>query len=480
MSITKPQIDLSGGMNASTAPLFMADNECELIQNYHLDNLGLLTKRNGVAYLIGQIVDNMSILNMFYFKDSQGTDYSNVLVGINATGGATSVTKKIAANAWSDSQTGNTASAIPHFTTFIDYVFRTNGSDVMSSSSDLSSWGTTNCVATIKPKFCWVWEDRLYYGYDNSSTKYPSRIGWSELPAGTPLALTFGANNWADINPDDNDSITWGEPFGKVSLIFKNEALYRWTFGQVEPDRMPGTVGTPQGLTVKQTQGICFWANKFGVWALTNPYGIPQLISKKMQPFIDQISSLTAMRAEVDDDHYYLYIGNVTVNSESYSNVVLVYTISKKTWHYETYPFAITAMARFKDNTLGTTSIYNSIYMGDSDGFVYRKNTGTTDYNGITASTISGRIRTKEYPLPKFPEKDKLEKLWFLAQQGAGAKVNYRLNRRDWKAWKGLTERITESNISGNSETIQFDITDNSTTQSKIEGFVISTEGEKK
>ena len=31
--------DLSGGQNSSTAPLFMKDNECEVIQNYTLDNL---------------------------------------------------------------------------------------------------------------------------------------------------------------------------------------------------------------------------------------------------------------------------------------------------------------------------------------------------------------------------------------------------------------------------------------------------------
>ena len=134
--------DLSGGMDAQTSKIFIKNNECELIQNYHLDSVGSLTKRNGIAYLIGQTVDNMNILNMFYFKDSQGTDYSNVLVAVNPTGAATSVIKKISSNAWANSQTGNIASAIPYFTTFIDYLFRTNGSDAMASSADLSMAST--------------------------------------------------------------------------------------------------------------------------------------------------------------------------------------------------------------------------------------------------------------------------------------------------------------------------------------------------
>jgi len=470
------KIDMAGGQNSATASLFMKDNECEIVQNYNMDNLGSLTKRNGIVYLIGQTVDNMNILNMFYFKNAQGTDYSNILVGVNPTGGATSVIKKIATNAWSNSQTGNTASAIPYFTTFIDYVFRTNGSDVMSSSVDLSSWGTTNCVATVKPKYCWVWEDRVYTGYDNSTTKYPSRIYWSSLPDITTSTITWNATTqYADINPDDNDEITWGEPFGKVSLIFKNKAIYRWTFGQVEADKMPGVQGTPQGLTVKQTQGMCFWANKYGVFALTSPSGTPQLISQKMQPFIDQIPSLANMRAEVDNDHYKLYIGSVTVNNRTYSNAIIVYTLSKKSWHIETYPFAIKAMARMEAITIGTTSLFDDIYLGDDDGFVYRTNSGTVDYLGTTAKPIDGRITTKEYVLPYFPEMTELDKLWFVSQKAKGTKVNYRLNRRDWIAWKDLDERITSSKISGKGETIQFELTDNSRTTSSLEGFVLDS-----
>ena len=458
--------DMSGGMNNKPAPLFIADKDCELVQNYHMDNLGSLTKRNGILYLIGQTVNNKSITGMFLFDDKLGTDYSNILISVDT------VIKKVASNAWTDSDTGLTSGDELYFESFVDYVFRTDGRNVMESSADLTTWGTTNCLATLIPKYVRLWEDRLYWLNDNSATKYPSRIGWSELPTGTPLALTFGADNWADINPDDNDEITWGEPFGKVFLIFKEHALYHWTFGQVEPDRIIN-VGTPAGgRTVKQVQGICFFANKDGVYAHTGA-GQPKLISRKVQPWIDAISDLTAMRAEVDTDHYYFYIGDVTVDSVDYANVMLVYTLSLDSWHIETYPFEITSMTRFKRKTLSTTTeVYDSIYLGDDDGFVYRKNTGTSDYLGTATKPISGQIITKEYPLIDFPNPSILQKLYVLAQ-GTGAKVNYRINRGRWNAWKDLTKRLTEGRIAGKGHTLQLSITDNSETISQIEGFSI-------
>ncbi len=470
--------DFSGGQNSQVSPLIIKDNQCEIIQNYHLDNVGSLTKRNGIVYLIGQIVDTKSILGMYYFADQQGTDYSNVLVASDVAGGATSTIYKITTNAWANSKTGDTAGALPVFCSFIDYAFRTNGSDVMGSSADLATWSTTNCLATYKFKYNCVWEDRIYVLNDNSTTKYPSRIAWSSLPSGSPLAITWAydgttatGKDSADINPDDNDQITWGEPFGNVMLIFKTKGLYRWTFGQVEPDKII-SVGTSQGRTVKQTQGICFFANEYGIWAYTS--GKPKIISRKVKPFVGAISSFTNLRAEVDDDHYYLYIGDVTVKGITYNNCMLVYTISLDAWHIETYPFEIKSMTRFLSKTLGSTVLYDAIYLGDDDGFVYRKGTGYTDYLGTTGTAIDGVVKTKEYSL-NFPKTSDLEQLYVTAQMAQGVKVNYKIDRMgEFKSWKDLTQRITDGKLSGRAKTLQLEFTDNSTTiASQIEGFTL-------
>lgn len=567
-------------MNFDTAPMYMRDDQCEIIQNYTLDNLGSLTKRKGIAYLIGQTIDGMNILNMYYhfseiLYNGATLDYSTPLVAVNASGGATSVIYKIrvgvsttqfditnpsgttfrytydgtgtdpgisatsiingtgiqisaqnfnSANngtftitgiganyfeitnasgvaennktigtgeivTWITTQTGNTASAIPVFASFILSTFRVNGKDAMARANNSLSWTTastdTNCLAVANiPKYICVWQDRVYALNDQKTSSFanPSRIYWSSLPSSSGAITWTPSTDYADINPDDNDEITWGEPFGPVMLIFKEKSIFRWTFGQTESDPVPGTQGTPQGLTVKQTNGICFFANKYGVWALTNAYGIPQLISKKVQSFIDAIPTLANMRAEVDQDHYKLYIGNVTVDNTTYSNCMLVYTISRESWHIETYPFAITAMVRLRRKTIGITEIYDDIYLGDNDGFVYRTNSGNSDNNGTTSVPISGKILTKEYPLPKFPYKSDLKKMWILAKYGVGARINYRLDRtRDgrWETFGDISGRFTEKSIYGKGRTIQLSITDNSTQNSQVDGLLIEDVDEK-
>lgn len=482
--IKKDYYDFSKGQNSKTSPLFIADNECELVQNYHMDNLGALTKRDGITTLVGQIVNNKPILGMYYFKDSQGTDYSNVLVTIDDASSTNSDIFNIESNAWANSKADDTAGALPIFTTFLDNVFRVNGAQKVGVTSDLATWTDVDTpdttVPDLKTKYITVWQDRVYTANENGGTKYPSRLYWSSLHDSGDITWDI-VYDYSDINPDDNDEITWIEPFGEKLLVFKNEAIYRWTYGDnVEPDKLI-TEGTPQGRTVKQTQGIIFFANIRGIYAYTG-YGQPLLISKKIKDFTDAIPTLANMRAEVDYDHYYLYVGDLTVKGETYSNAMLVYTISLKAWHIETYPFEIKSMARFKSKTLAATVIYDSIYLGDDDGFVYRKETGVQDVNGTTATAINGRIVSKEYPLHNFPNYSIIDNLYFLTQKANGAKVNYRIDRGDWKPWKDLKQRITDGKVGQGGDrarTIQFSITDNSITKSQIEGLSIAFKEER-
>ena len=166
--------DLSGGQNSKVSPLFIKDNECEIVQNYHMDELGALKKRLGTKQLLvgadSQVVDNKDINGIYFFKDIQFSnedDRSNLLVVCNDN------VYTVETGAWdvSDAGTGGTS---PSFCTFIDYVFKTNGADAMGSSADPrptgGSWGTTNCLATLIPKYTCVWEDRVYALNDASAS----------------------------------------------------------------------------------------------------------------------------------------------------------------------------------------------------------------------------------------------------------------------------------------------------------------------
>src|SRR3990167_8706471 len=148
-------------------------------------------------------------------------------------------------------------------------------------------------------------------------------------------AITWDTtNDWFDVNPDDGDEITALENNGNRLLIFKRRSTYRWVFGATEPDRLLG-VGTESQECVKTNLdlGITFFANSKGVYAYTGER--PKLISRKIQAWIDANTAANwdDACAEIDDDHYYLYLGDsLTVDSVVYTNVMAVYSISLDAW----------------------------------------------------------------------------------------------------------------------------------------------------
>jgi len=481
--------NFSGGMNTKTSPLILKDNECELIINYNLDIVGALTKRRGMTNVVAQIVNNQNILGLYFFKDSQGTDYSNILATCNdGTPGTNTDTYKFNGGIWSKSLEDDTLSVNQFFFTFLDSVFRVNGVQKVSVSADLITWTNVDTpdttVPDLKPKYGCVWEDRVYVAHENGTTKQPSRIYWSSLPSSGDITWAI-TTDFTDINPDDNDFITWIEPFGNKLLIFKNYGMYRWTFGQVEPDKIID-VGTPEGRTVKQLHGLCFWTNKDGVYIYSE--GMPKLISRKVQKWFDAaVSNTSSFRAEVDEDHYYVFIGDVTVDRIAYTNILMCYTISLDAWHIEQYPLPFKAMVKARAGTYGGITLTDSIYFGDNDGGFWKLhhtdssnvNLDLTDASAGTHNPIEGKILTKEYPLANFPKTSILKMLYFFSGLPTGTKVNYRIDRGEWKPWKDLQSRITEGGLSGRARTIQFSITDNSRVMSQIEGFSIELEPEK-
>lgn len=523
--------NLSGGMNAKTSPLIIKDTECELILNYNLDLLGALTKRNGYATYASQVVAGMTCNGLYQFVDTSSTKDTQLAV-FNVTGGATSTISYNASGTWTNSKTGLTASKKTRFFTFLDYVFYTNGADVVGSSADPTAptWGTTNCPGTITPTFGSVFQDRCYVANGGASTA--SRVWFSTLPmsakstlngaisqkattitltdasgfaasgfitigddvieytakagnnltgcisvdydqvngktvyqwwtgSGTPTIDWDLTNNWFDVNPDDGDEITGLENNGNRLLIFKNRAMYRWTYGQVEPDRLIG-VGTSSQESVKTNfdLGITFFANRWGIYAYTG--GRPKLISRKIQKYVDAVSDWTNVFGEVDQDHYYLAVGNLTVDGRTFTNSMFVYHISLDAWTIYTTATPVKWMAR-----LMPTSPVENIYFGDNTGRTYLFLTGAID----NATDISGEILTKEYTL-SFPEITTLNDIYVFAQQRINAQVKYNLDRKgDFKPTSDLIERFTKFGVDKECKTVRLRITDNSSATSIIEGY---------
>lgn len=485
--------NFSGGMNPGTSPLLIKDNEAELIVNYHLDTIGALKKRGGYTQRPpNQILSGKTVNGMYSFYDASGNSVIHLAVANNA-GDTQGVIYSSAGAGWTARLSTDTASKRTRFATFVDRVFRVNGADLVFTSSNGTTWedkpndANANVPDTITPSYIAVFQDRVYLAHGGTSNK--SRFWFSSLP--TSGAITWDTtNDWVDINPDDNDEITAIENNGNRLLIFKHNALYRWSFGQVEPDRLIG-IGTPSQESVKTNfdLGITFFANRFGVYAYTGAR--PKKISQKIQPFINAVSNWSTVSAEVDDDHYYLSVGNLTVGNRTFSNVVLVYTVSLDAW----VVFTLADPVKFMQNMVEVNDkTIKEVRFGDNDGYVYlfspmRASSGTgtileSDYD----SEIFTEFISKEYILA-YPNKCMVRWVDVFCQDRLNESVFIDFDRKDIYTPLGvLTNRRTNLKVPvGECHSIRLrisgahnDATSLTIGQPLIEGFNIEHEPQQK
>lgn len=451
----------SGGMNRKAAPLIIKDEECELLVNFHLDKVGALTKRNGYSRFASQPDADKTCYGLGQFNDMSGGTVEQLFVQQNAAD-TQNVIYYNNNGTWTAAKSDDTAGAKTRFISFIDYVFRVNGEDVVASSANGSSWGTTNAPGTITPKYGAVFQDRVYFANGNSSNR--SRFWFSSLPSSGSITWSIG-NDWVDVNPDDGDQITALENNGNRLLIFKNRALYRWTFGQVEADRLIG-VGTSSAESVKTNLdvGITFFANPNGVYAYSG--GRPRLLSRKINDIIQAVTDWEEVYAEVDDDHYYLSVGDITLEGRTYSNTVLVYHISLDAWSMYTMATPVRFMARLIES-----GVVEYIYFGSNTGRTYKFLDGSND----DGSDIPAYYRSKEYMMG-YPQAVDVTGVDVFASSRGRAQVLMDINRYGQPMSLGnLEQRVT--NLSPRDfrklNSTRIYITDHSSAPMIIEGYNI-------
>lgn len=468
--------NLSGGMNLSTNPLILKDTEAELIVNYKLDQVGSLTRRNGYDVFATQPVAAKRVLGLYQYTNIATAAESTQVMVVNNTGDTNAVIYYNNGGTWATSKTNDTVVATvtnfnrTRFDTFLDYLFRVNGQDAVATSINVngSAWGTTNAPTVILPCFIKVFKDRVYVAPKGS------RFYFSSLPQ-VPAAITWDTvNDWVDVNPDDGDEFTGFENNGNKLLLFKNRALYRWDWGDVEPDRIIG-VGTESQECIKTNfeNGLTFFANSKGVYVYNG--SSVKNISRKIKPIIKSVPATNwkDVVGEIDEDHYYLYLGDsLTWGGSTFTNVMAVYTISLNAW----VVYSLNTPWRFANKLI--LSGAEAIYFGSSNGRTYLWDSGNSDDSGgaagATAVEISTEVISKEYLL-SFPDKSELNYIDFISESALTTSTFYQIDRiMDFQPLCGLQNRFVSSQHLGDiCNSIRLRITDNSNIISRLDGFNI-------
>lgn len=479
----KPLFNFSGGINRKASPLIIKDEECELCINYHFDKIGALTKRKGYTTL-GNVPVAVDVRSLYFSENAD-----NFLMVVNdAVSSPTSadIYRKVpvlnSSSTWTlalatdDNQSDNSRDQKERtfFADFINRVFKVTGNEVMQSSSDGSTWNTTSCLANEKPRYIAIFQDRIYAASDISPLKR-NRVWYSSLPEDTDsdgdydqVSWDDTANGqWFDVNPDDNDEITALENNGNRLLIFKFRSMYRWTFGLTEPDRLIG-VGAVNQSVVKTNfdVGITFFANPYGVYAYSG--NRPKIISRKIQDIIEAITEANWREscAGIDEDHYYLSVGDIELDGRTISNAVLVYTISLDAWTVYSYNVKPTVFSTNSGN-----SIIPEMMFGGSDGQIYKMHDGYTD----NSNPVATYFRSKEYML-SFPNQCSVEALDVVAGKQGTTQAHIDFDRKDdLYGFGNLEGRVTNFDAPRlrKANSVRFYFTDNGDFEAEIDGVNI-------
>lgn len=536
------------GMNCNTSSLILADTDAELLRNCDIDDIGKISKRKGTLLYGSQIVANKTILGIYEFTSSGGTSYqlavcsdgtnndtykitSTTLNGaittsstsivltsgtnfansgtveiegdlITYTGksthtltGVTGITDShasgVTARQWI--KTGlvdDTKDKKTRFSSLVDYVFRVNGAEAMSSSADTATWGTTNCLATLTPSLIENFQDRLYVAGDATN---PDRLYASSIPSLTNV-LTWNtttqvidsigsAGFYIDINPDDScGNLTALKTNGTNLLMFKDRALYTYNGSATQPDQLID-VGAVSQDVVQNIGYITFFFGRcekeLGVYAYTGGY--PKLISRKIKRWIDNIDQTTYATwcAGVTNDKYMLYVGNVVFNNDeiygtiTFSDVWLVYNVSKDAWTvYDNLPARMFGYY--------TVSNARKLFYGNNNGKIFEVGSGETDDSGDSKTTLEQEFIGKEdvFDAPYYPKT--LEDMLIYSTLAQNSSLKYRYNRGEWYnlgSLGGRTTLLTAPQKNSNfreGESIQLKLTNNTNRTSNIEGYVVN------
>lgn len=314
------------------------------------------------------------IRGLHNFRDA-GTGTEHRLLVTNNTG----ITYYLDGSIFTSSVTGDTAGLKTRFVTFLDLAAKLNGTDAVQSFNG-SSWSASGGALDVAnwptlSKFAIVFNSRVYTA---GSTTNPDTLSYSSIPSGGAISWTSG-NGSLQVNPNDGDGgITALGTNGIVLLIFKRNSLYRWDGSATFANKVI-SIGTPSHESVASHDSgyvYFFGVGKNNVGAYRTTGGYPEKLSNPITRWFEAISAsdYDNVAGFTDDDHYYLSVGSVTIDGQTYTNAWFVYTISMQCWHIEDRADSFRVFSSYRDGSDNLTTVG-----GDADGNVQTINSGTTD-----------------------------------------------------------------------------------------------------
>ena len=362
--------DYNGGVQDLTSPFLLEEDESPYMANLDIRRPGVLAKASGYSQ-VGSTGASGDVDGLFVFRETDGT---RTLMKYHGT-----TLYKWTGSAWSSVGTGLPAvtQKVVVVNAYIDDEDRVYFTANATADLQYYDGSTVSSISGYGCKALGYYRNRLYLGSPTvSSTTYPQRVLFSGIGVDT-------FDNDADYFDDMGEPIIALNAYGGRLYIYSEYNVSRYDGYSLVP--IPGNFGTTSQQTVQICYGRLTWFNRQGVFMYGGAES-PTLISRQIQGWIDSLTSVTNIVAGVDAyDRYLLYVGDITYEGDSYSDVVFRYDPLINAWDIlPDRPFGV--MTRSEEGGSYTT------YAGDTDNDkVWKVDDGTS----LNSAAIDSEYQTQ-------------------------------------------------------------------------------------
>ena len=395
----------------------------ELAINFHGDSIGALTTRNGLTTLGAQIAGS-AVLGMSNYRNNAGTTY-RLLAKVGGT------VYSFNDSTWSSVRTGLSLTSKARFTNFLDLTYMVDGNAGSAVSTfNGSTFGSTNIGSLPAGDDIENYRSRIWVA-DSATDKvyYTDVVSTSQTIS--------GGTSFIQVSPQDGEKITALKRHPRALLVFKQNHIYKiYSTTSADPD--PSIFrGTYSKESIVEAKDGIYYHHPTGFYRFVFD-GEQQEISR---PIIDVIEAISRANYEsingwADSDHCYWSVGDITLDSIAYANVVCRYTISTQVWTLYSYASEIKRSALYDNGTL------LRMIVGDENGYPFVFDSGTTD-NG---TPIFYDLQTHPLYLSNIKQEEKnIAEIGVVHENAQGSQVSYLPDTFNWKNAGTIKKEIAES-----------------------------------
>jgi len=379
----------SGGLNTTSNPLSLEENEIREVQNMDYDKFGSVIKRNGYTALNTSAFNSGATWNsLHYFERSDDIDYligtcGNKLAKMDALDGT-----------WDDITGSLTITAgttnFMRWITFKDTAFGTNNVDLpvkWTGTGDGALWTTVSLLT--KAKYTETFENYVFLANVTvDGTQHTTRLYWSCINE----PETWDAADFNEIGYKDGQQITGIKSLGDRLVIFKESSIWvafftgssdiPFTFQRTQSD-----VGCVSGGSIQAANNALLFANSDGLYFFdgNNSDKLSNKINNTINNFKNtQFPHIVSALQGTKNRYWASYQTSAAANPD-------------RVLTFDTYNSGFSIYKGINANAYAVFN-YNGeerIYFGDFSGYVYRGDTGTSDYPINVQTAIDGYVRTR-------------------------------------------------------------------------------------